>query len=171
MKINETKRKLSSGEGLQIDSVMTAEFWKWLYSVPVNKHPLFDMADCSEGQSGDVWFLGGTFASSPGVFQRNVNQSCGLPARKALFFPIVNLDCSTVEGNGQTEAELRACANYLADLIVTKDLNATVDSVSIENLKHYMAESPLFTFGPLPANNVLKRFGYDNTIPGTDWRK
>src|SRR5437868_1105498 len=37
----------------------SAEFWKWEFSLPINQHPLFDTADCSAGQSGQVWFLGG----------------------------------------------------------------------------------------------------------------
>lgn len=148
----------------------SGEFWKWLYSMPVNKHPLFDTADCSEGQSGDVWFLGGTFSTvetSPGTIVGKVTRNCNLPAGKALFFPIVNVEASTVEGNGQNFAELQANASNIADFIVTKSLKATVDGVSIENLKNYRVESPLFIFGPLPANNVLQRGGFPNAIPGT----
>lgn len=148
----------------------SGEFWKWLYSMPENKHPLFDTADCGEGQSGDVWFLGGTFATteeSPGTIVGNTTRNCTLPAGKALFFPIVNYEASIVEGNGQNEAELRENATFIADHIVNKDLKATVDGISIPNLKHYRVESPLFKFGPLPANNVLQRSGFPNAIPGT----
>ena len=42
----------------------SARHWQWLYSLPIDEHPLFDNADCSTGQSGHVWFLGGTYASS-----------------------------------------------------------------------------------------------------------
>ena len=147
----------------------SAEFWKWEYSMPVDEHPLFDTADCSEGQSGNVWFLGGTFATTeqiPGEILGKVTRDCTLPPGKALFFPIVNVECSTVEGNGQTEAELRSCANYFADFIVPEDLKATLDNKPIVNLIDYRVESPLFTFGPLPDNNILWEFGYTDAIPG-----
>ncbi len=39
----------------------SAAWWQWLYSMPTNQHPLYDTAECSEGQSGKVWFLGGTY--------------------------------------------------------------------------------------------------------------
>ena len=41
-----------------------AEWQQWAYSIPVAKHPLFDIGNCSEGQSGMVWFLGGKFCRS-----------------------------------------------------------------------------------------------------------
>jgi hypothetical protein len=40
----------------------SAKWYQWQYSLPVDQHPLFDTADCSEGQTGKVWFLGGTFS-------------------------------------------------------------------------------------------------------------
>jgi len=39
----------------------SAEWWRWALSLPTTAHPLLDTGDCSEGQSGKVWFLGGTF--------------------------------------------------------------------------------------------------------------
>ncbi len=145
----------------------SAEFWKWQFSLPVDDNPIFDTADCSEGQSGHVWFLGGTTSSTeiaPGVILGEATRDCTVPAGTALFFPIVNVECSTVEGNGTTEAELRACANSFADLIV--DLAAELDGWSLHNLSSYRVESPLFTFGPLPDNNVLEFFGV-NAPEGT----
>jgi len=59
--------------------------------MPIDHHPLYDTADCSAGQSGPVWFLGGTFTTieqSPGVVVGIANRTCTVPADKALFFPI-----------------------------------------------------------------------------------
>ncbi|MBI5651870.1 MAG: hypothetical protein HZC40_15750 [Chloroflexi bacterium] len=134
----------------------SVEHWKWIYSLPVDHHPLFDTADCSAGQSGKVWFLGGMFSvtnPSPGVFIGNTTRNCKVPVGKALFFPIVDVEGSTVEGNGVTEAELRAFANFVADHAA--NLFAEIDGKPITNLNAYRAQSPLFTFGPLPANNAL----------------
>jgi hypothetical protein len=123
---------------------------------------LTDTADCSEGQSGPLWFLGGTFAvveTSPGVILGQANRTCAVPVGKALFFPIVNAECSTVEGNGTTEQELRECAETLGNLIIPESLEATIDGVPLKGLRRYRVQSPLFRFGPLPANNLLEFLG------------
>jgi hypothetical protein len=142
----------------------SAMHWQWEYSMPVDQHPLFDTADCSEGQSGKVWFLGGTFASTeavPGVIVGQVTRECTIPAGTSLFFPLVDVECSTIELNGDTEGELRDCANLFADLIDPDSLFLTIDGKVVKNLADYRVESPLFTFGPLPDNNILQSFGYD----------
>ncbi len=48
--------------------------------------------DCGVGQQGHVWFLTGTFNES-GV----VSRTCRIPAGTALFFPVLNVECSTLE--------------------------------------------------------------------------
>ena len=145
----------------------SAEFWKWQFSLPVDRNPIFDTAACSEGQSGHVWFLGGTTSAieiEPGVILGEATRDCTVPVGTALFLPIVNVECSTVEGNGATEAELRGCASSFADAIT--DLSAELDGVPLKNLSAYRVESALFTFGPLPDNNVLQFFGV-NAPAGT----
>ena len=137
----------------------SAEFWKWLFSMPVDQHPLFETADCSQNQAGKVWFLGGTFTTtdpSPGVVVGKAARKCTVPTGKAFFFPIINLVCSEIEGDGTTEEELREeCANFLVDTFVNPDdLSAKIDGVEIDNLQVYRADSPLFTFGPLPDPNL-----------------
>jgi len=134
----------------------SAEHWKWTYSLPADAHPLTDTADVSTGQSGPVWFLGGTWAPTTdldgnlvGIADREVT----VPTGKALFFPIVDAEASEAEGNGTTEAELRATANFLADNAI--GLSCTIDGKVVEDLSAYRVESPLFTFGPLPENNLL----------------
>jgi hypothetical protein len=143
------------------------EFWRWQFSLPVDHNPIFDTADCREGQSGQVWFLGGTTTTTeigPGIILGQVTRECTVPVGTALFFPLANTECSTVEGNGTTEAELRECANFFANFIT--DLSAELDGRSLQNLAEYRAASPLYTFGPLPDNNVLQLFGVD-APPGT----
>lgn len=142
----------------------SARHWQWLFSLPVDKHPLFDTADCGEGQTGPVWFLGGTFASTeivPGVVVGQVTRECTIPAGKALFFPLVDVETSTIEGNGETEEELRAQAGFFADFINPDSLFCEIDGVAVPNLADFRVQSPLFTFGPLPADNILASFGYD----------
>src|SRR4051794_39140841 len=46
---------------------LSAQFWQWEFSLPITNHPLFQSGpvDCSAGQSGPVWFIGGTFTTTP----------------------------------------------------------------------------------------------------------
>jgi hypothetical protein len=134
----------------------SAEFAQWLYSLPADQHPLFDTADCNEGQSGKVWFLGGTFTTvepAPDVVIGFAERDCTIPTGKALFFPIVNADCNTIGEPESTRDDLRDCANFLADHI--QDLTCTIDGRPLRNLERYRAESPPFLIGPLPENNIL----------------
>lgn len=76
-----------------------------------------------------------------------------MPAGKALFFPIIDAECSTAEGNGNSEADLRACA--VSDVDPVSGVACEIDGRPVQNLEAYRVESPLFTFGPLPADNLL----------------
>jgi hypothetical protein len=138
----------------------SARHWQWFYSLPVDANPLFDTADCSAGQSGNVWFLGGTFAPSeiaPNVFVGQVTRQCVIPSGTALFFPLVDVEASTLEGYG----DLRAGSEFLAAFIEPGSLSLEIDGNAVTGLADYGVESPLFTFGPLPDNNVLENQGYD----------
>jgi len=133
----------------------SAAHWQWTYSLPADHHPLTDTADVSTGQSGPVWFLGGTFAPTTdlngnlvGIADRHVT----IPVGKALFFPITDAEQSLAEG-GTSEADCRAAANDYANHMV--GLSCTIDGRTLKNLPAYRTESPFFTFGPLPDNNLL----------------
>ena len=132
----------------------TARWWKWCYSLPRDHHPLFDTADVSAGQSGHVWFLGGTFATveEGGIVVGKANRTCTVPVGTALFFPIVNVEAATAEGNGDTDADLRAVAEYYINH--TTNLACKIDGRPVNNLQNYRVQSPLFQYGPLPDNNV-----------------
>jgi hypothetical protein len=70
---------------------------------------------------------------------------------------IIGVDCSVAEAwpfHGEDEAELRACANGLLD--VAQDPYAEIDGKPVTAPGAYRAESPLFRYGPLPANNYLE---------------
>jgi hypothetical protein len=141
-----------------------AAFWQWEFSLPVDNHPLFDTAPASTGQSGHVWFLGGTTASTEGpggVFVGRAERDATIPSGTALFFPLVNVEASTLEGNGETAAELAAVAGAFADFIDPSSLFVQIDGREVQGLGSFRAQSPAFVFGPLPENNVLQSFGLD----------
>jgi len=153
---------LSSRPGGLTYGEWNAKWWQWAYSLPVNAHPLFDTADCSQGQSGDVWFLGSSFATEQGPSGEviaEVDRTCNIPRGKMLFFPVMNVEGSPLEGNGETEAELRDYTNWIMDHAI--DMSAEIDGCPVENLEQYLVPSPQFTFGPLPENNVLQWLGID----------
>ena len=139
----------------------SAEHWKWTFSFPVDHHPQTDTADCSAGQSGPVWFLGGTFTttSEGATVIGRATRNCTVPVGKALFFPIIDSECSTLEGNGTTDAELRGCAAFFQDH--ANSMTCVIDGVPVRNLESYRVQLPLFTYGPLPGNNILASFGID----------
>jgi hypothetical protein len=106
-------------------------------------------------------FSGGAFGEQKGVvFLAAVGGGASIdltiPARAALFFPVINAECSVLEPDpfhGDNEAELRACANGHIDN--TSGLFAAIDGVPVNNLGSYRVESPLFEFAPLPPDNVF----------------
>ena len=132
----------------------SAEWWKWAFSLPVDQNPYFDEGGCqngANGQSGPVWFLTGVINVS-GTAER----ACTVPVGKGLFFPVLNVECATLEGNGSTEADLRNCTDFYLNSVT--HVFCDVDGVAVSDLAGYRAASPLFTYGPLPENNVLQLF-------------
>ena len=155
---------------------LAAEWWQWSYSIPVcdsegeTLHPLEDEtgAKCYVGQRGPVWFIGGKIVADPvqypGGCQYNVEaeRRCTIPLGKALFVPVVNVECSTVEGGGKSEEQLRKCAEGLADLI--KEVSVEIDGRPIPQEKLYRGpSSPLSKFF-VPEDNALQAL--DVNAPG-----
>jgi hypothetical protein len=130
----------------------SARWWQWALSLPVDQNPFFDEGgDCSNGangQLGPIWFLTGVINAS-GTAVRN----CTVPVGKALFFPVINVECSTLEAPpyyGGNEAELRACAKGFQ----FEDVFLEIDGVRVRDLTHYLVASPLFWF-TVPPDNAL----------------
>jgi hypothetical protein len=127
-----------------------AKWWQAAFAIPViaNDHPLFS-GGVFGGDKGVV-FLSGVFG--PPAVTIDVTVRPGT----ALFFPIVNTECSVLEGppfHGDNEQELRDCANGLVDQ--TFGLFGEIDGVKVTNLDSFRVESPLFEFGPLPTDNIF----------------
>ena len=119
----------------------STRWWQWAFSFPLDSHPLLDTAGCDAGQSGPVWFLGGSFASA------TAERNCTVPAGKSIFLPVLNSECSTIEPPpffGSNEAELRECVAPFID--TATGLFATIDGVTVQNLDSYRVQSPLYEF-------------------------
>ncbi len=132
------------------------EWWNWAVKAPAHVNPLLDTTGQfgHGGQGGPVWFLAGTSSGS-------VERSLTVPPQKAFFFPLINSAWWTPE-DGQTEADVRAIANYVADEV--DDLFCELDGMPCtpNDLFTYRAESEPggFTLRILP-NSLLAGFGYD----------
>jgi hypothetical protein len=113
----------------------SANWWQWVLSMPINKNPSWDTANCAEGQSSNVWFLAGTFV--PG----KVTRTCTVPAGKSLFFPIVNTVWISTDDGDTLEI---ARAETKAYIDQTTLLEVSIDGVPLENLQNYRAVSPPF---------------------------
>jgi hypothetical protein len=130
-------------------------------------HPLYDETGehCGLDQSGPVWFLAGTLSDAvPDTETFEVTRDCTLPEGKAIFLPIANIECSSLEappfgpppGDAWGEAEFSACAASFIDgpVTVVRGLRASLDGRSLRELDVYRARSPLFEF-TLPHPNIL----------------
>jgi hypothetical protein len=125
----------------------------WLYCMPktLDVLPFAGGTDGTVGQSGRVWFLGGTFTGD------NLIRTITIPAGTALFFPIRNCECSTLESgdwHGDDEPSLRACANGWIENYCLKGLWGTldciIDGVPMKNVEQYRCETRLMSI-TLPA--------------------
>ena len=125
-----------------------ARWWQWVFSIPGDSdHPFNPGGDVLQNQAGNVWFLVGVF----GFEEREIT----IPAGKALFFPVLNVECSTLEAepfHGDDAPSLSACANGYLDQ--TSGLACEIDGKSVKSLASFRTESPMFTFGPLPDPNL-----------------
>jgi len=132
--------------------------WRWVYSIPASNHPAFQDGDIDLSQyqpAGPVWFLIGSFSATPvssGVLA-TAHRTATVPRGKALFFPIIDAEASTAEGNGSTEAELTAAAESFIE--PTSDLTCEIDGHPVQDVACFHFISPIFTWGPLPADNLL----------------
>ena len=126
-------------------------WWEWVLSQPFATNPVLDLTgeQCANRQRGQVWFLAGSFGSAP------VTRTCTVPAGKALLIPVLNLGYFAFPDDPpatRTEAYVRAQVSSMAN---ATNLTATIDDVSVANIKNrYFEESPLFKV-ILPANNVF----------------
>jgi hypothetical protein len=134
----------------------SASWWQWFYSLPTDRHPLFDTADVSAGQSGNVWFLGGAYnpAATNGVkYGTAAARDVVIPQGTALYFPLFAAESAILEGKGTNAAGLQANSQAVIDTVTM--LSCAIDGQTVSNLSAYRASSSLFTWGPLPTNNVF----------------
>jgi len=151
----------------------SADWWQWALEMPATHHPLFDTADCSNRQSGHVWFLGGKFCaatsqigcSSPGTV--TAERSCTIGPETALFFPILNGEDSYVEElAGTSEQTLRTNIKSWTDPSPNFMITASVDGWPLHPVRICTSgtfcspeQSPLFFFRLPHHDNLMAAIG------------
>jgi hypothetical protein len=125
----------------------SALWWQQAFAVDTtsSSNPFADGAQpCSLGTRKVRFLVGGT------VNAQTAERSCTIHTGQAIFFPVINAECSELEGNGSTEAQLRSCAAGFGDAFTS--LHATVDGVPVRNLSRFRVQSPLFRFTAVENN-------------------
>ena len=136
----------------------SAAWWQYVLLFRNDVSPYSDTIGqyCNEGQGGPVFFLVG------GPVNPTI-RSCTIPAGKALFAPIINVECSSVEGDGfqgRNDQEARACAALWNDGTDIKRLKFTIDGKMVRELGDFRAQSPFYYFNMMPpTNNFLGTHG------------
>lgn len=135
----------------------SAAWNQWAFSIPVAQHPLFDNGDCSVGQSGPVWFLGGKFCANTATNcgYTNVVRSCHIPYGKAIFFPIADSEDSTLE-EGNPAKPIADMRQFTASQIDgAADMSAEIDGAAIPHLQErFRVQSSAFGF-TIPSDNLF----------------
>lgn len=119
----------------------SAEWWKWVFSVPTNQNPLLDTDGryATNGNSGPVFFLAGVLGIS-----RTQTRSFTVPEDTCLLVPLINTWSDNVATDPPfTIEELRD--NNDGSMQFVTELHASVDGVPVTNLFSYRAISPVFS--------------------------
>ena len=123
------------------DASLTATWWKKIVKISGDS-----LGRCDVG-TGKILFLAGTAGGS-------TERDC-MTDKKVFLVPLINVECSTVEGNGTTFGALSACAKGFADDFT--DLTLVVDGQSFDGFR--VQAKGQFTpvagnsFGIPPTNN------------------
>ncbi len=89
----------------------SVRWWQWAWSFPDDASPVADRTGelCASKQSGEVWFLAGTYGT------RRTIRRCTVPAGKYLFFPLINYVVYPSLGAAGSCSEMKTSAAQLTD--------------------------------------------------------
>ncbi len=144
----------------------SAAWWQYALTFTNDISPIMDATGeyCTAGQGGPVFFLAGAGTGS-------ATRTCTVPAGKALFVPILNYECSTVEPgsfhaeNGQ---QARACATWWGDGAGVNTLKFTIDGRKVIGLGEFRVLSPFYDFIVPSTNNFLGVDGITSGVSASD---
>lgn len=129
---------------------------QWSASIPTSVHPLIDEtgAFVEVGQRGSVWFLGGVYNVSG-----SVTRTATIPAGKALFFPLVDVEMDNVGRPAPvTFEQMKAEAAEAVALVDPASLILTIDGTPVLDLEKGRIASDEFSYAT-PDGNLGQYFG------------
>jgi len=93
---------------------LPARWWIWTESFPRDRNPIDDLTGkaCAQNQPADVWFLAGTHGGA-------VTRRCDIPARRPVYFPVLNQICSA--GDTSPEVAIDACSFEPEEVVASLD--------------------------------------------------
>lgn len=124
-------------------------WWQWAGSFERADSPVGDQtgALCERKQSGEVWFLAGTYGTHRTI------RTCKVPKGKFLFFPLINYVVMPL-----TDVPISCLAVMSKAAAMTNDVTALildVDGVRVPNLETFrQATGQCFDMGALRATGV-----------------
>lgn len=124
-------------------------WWQWAGSFARHESPIADRTGelCASRQSGDVWFLAGTYGT------RRTLRTCRVPRGKYLFFPLVNYVFMPTREESMTCDGVKADAARMTDRVSLLVLE--IDGVRHSGLeKHRQATGKCFDMGALAQTGV-----------------
>ncbi len=138
-------------------------YWQWAWSIPLATNPWAnDSAGefAAIGQSGPVWFLGGSLGDS-------VTRQLSIPAGKAVFLPVHPWIFGAVAGDCEPsnpgvvcdEPTLQAAAAQAAEAVASMDV--TIDGLVISDAAAYRVATSSFSV-TVPDDNLLQ-------VPAGTW--
>jgi hypothetical protein len=127
----------------------SAAWWQFNLAIPAASPATDPSANhCRpSGVDDSVWFL---------LYNPGGDWKCDLPRGAALFLPVLNVDCSSVEASpffGENPGKQRQCTREFMD--DAEDIAASIDGGAVPNILSHRVRSPQFSFGPLPSPNWL----------------
>lgn len=117
-------------------AIWSQRWWEWAGSFPYELSPVADKTGdlCASNQSGEVWFLAGTYGTQRAI------RTCHVPRDKYLFFPLINYLASAFEDRAGP------CVDYMTSAAQLtrkpKALVLQVDGVRMQDLAAHRQASP-----------------------------
>jgi len=135
-------------------------WWQWGLGFSVTNNPVLDTTGefAGVGQSGPVWFLGGSFGGS-------AERTLTIPAGKGIFVPVYVWifgatvgDCAPSKPGVACDVPTLRTAAAAATTSV-KSMQVLIDGQTVSQISAYRALSPDSFDVTLPENNVPEFFG------------
>ncbi|KRE58764.1 hypothetical protein ASG92_22925 [Arthrobacter sp. Soil736] len=149
--VSSTPVQFAAQDNVKDYSALAAKWWIWGLSQPTSTNPLTDKtgAQCANQQTGDVWFLAGTF-NTGGKEKR----TCTVPAGTNLFFPVINVVDIEPQADHRTPAYVRKLVASVDVKNSASNLTVTFDGRAIGPDVVQYEESPIFSV-TLPDDNIF----------------